>query len=95
MPRIAQPFLSLLSTSSAGGSSITTEELSAALAQTTVQEACTFAARAIDTLAEGELVQLISRKAGPGAIPAALSSLRYHAASAAWQIGRASCRERV
>ncbi len=87
MPRIAQPFLSLLSTSSAGGSSITTEELSAALAQTTVQEACTFAARAIDTLAEGELVQLISRKAGPGAIPAALSSLRDHAASAAWLAG--------
>lgn len=78
---------------SAGGPAVTREELAEAVRTASTDELKTFATQALDSIADGEIVSLLTAKLGRDALPAPTNSLKDHEASRAWLEGAHALRK--
>lgn len=92
MPRLSPIFERFLSAQSAGGPSVTREELAEGVRRASTEELRTFARQALDSIADGEIVTLLYDRVGRDQLPAPTNSLRDDGAGRAWLEGRIELR---
>jgi hypothetical protein len=93
MPRLAPVFERFMAHTSAGGPSVTREELAEAVRTASAGELETFAKQALDSIADGEIVRLLTDKIGRDRIPPPTNTLRDDPAARSWLDGQIELRK--